>query len=316
MVKRVSKWLLRQLFANVKIRAFFKQELSKTDPLLSNQQLKFAAPGHYYSPLPDLSVLDSSSHDLYPPPNETDGISLNSDEQLRLLGELAPFAAEFDWPSDQRPERRFWVNNLFYIGADPAILFSMIRRFAPRRIVEVGSGFSSALMLDVNELYYNSSIQLTFVEPDPNQLIRLLRPEDQRTMNLITSRVQDVSLDIFDSLAANDILLIDCSHVAKLGSDVNYLMFSVLPRLRPGVLVHIHDIFYPFEYPPDWFREGRAWNELYLLRAFLQYNKAFEIVFFNSYIGYRYPEQVRREIPLMSVDPGSAIWLCKSRIRQ
>ncbi len=317
MVKRISKWLLRRLFANSKVRAFFKQELSKTEPLLSNQQLKVAPPGHYDCPLPDISFLDSSLHDLYTAPNGADGISLNPDGQLRLLGELAPFAAEFDWPSDQRAERRFWLNNgRWYTGGDPVILFSMIRRFTPRRIVEVGSGFSSALMLDINELYYNSSIQLTFVEPDPGRLTSLLRPEDRRIINLITKRVQNISLDLFDSLAPNDILLIDSPHVTKLGSAVNYLMFSVLPRLQPGVLVHFHDIFYPFEYPPEWFRQGRAWNALYLLRAFLQYNNAFEIVFFNSYIAYQYPDQVRRKVPLMSVDPYSAIWLSKTDVRQ
>ena len=312
-IKTISKWLLRRLFANPKIRELFKQELAKTHPLLSSKQLKFAPPGHYYSPLPEVYILDQRSHDLYAPSNGTDGISLNSAGQLRLLNELSPFAAQFDWSTGKTAERRFWLNNGFYEDGDALILFSMIRRFRPQRIVEIGSGFSSALMLDINELYCNSQMHLTFVEPNPDRLTRLLRPQDERTTSLIASPVQHISRDLFDSLTANDILFIDSSHVSKLGSDVNYLMFSVLPRLRPGVLIHFHDIFYPFEYPAEWIREGRAWNELYLLRAFLQYNPVFQIVFFNSYINYRYTDEVRRQMPLISINSGSAIWLSKEQ---
>jgi hypothetical protein len=112
-------------------------------------------------------------------------------------------------------------------------------------------------------------------------------------------------------LEANDILFIDSSHVSKAGSDVNHLFFTVLPRLKPGVLVHVHDVFYPFEYPLGWLRQGRAWNELYLLRAFLQYNTAFEMLFFNSFLWKHHKEQLAAKLPRMATNPGGSIWLRK-----
>src|SRR6185295_14291779 len=118
------------------------------------------------------------------------------------------------------------------------------------------------------------------IEPYPDLVKRLLRPDDFDRVQFIRSLVQDVPLKIFDVLEANDILFIDSSHVCKVGSDVYHELFRILPRLRPGVIIHFHDIFWPFEYPEDWLREGRAWNELYLMRAFLQHNEAYEILLF------------------------------------
>jgi predicted O-methyltransferase YrrM len=188
----------------------------------------------------------------------------------------------------------------------------MIRHFRPRRVVEVGSGFSSALMLDTNELHCDPPMQLTFVDPHPDRLDGLLRPHDRGAVRLIAAPVQGVALDLFDALGAGDFLFVDSSHVSAPGSDVNHLLFTALPRLRPGVVVHFHDVFYPFEYPPEWIREGRAWNELYTLRAFLQYNAAFEVLLFNSYLGYRHADLIRRQMPLMGVNPGGSLWLRKS----
>ena len=96
---------------------------------------------------------------------------------------------------------------------------------------------------------------------------------------LVQTKIQHADKSLFSALEPNDILFIDTSHVAKAGSDVNYLLFEILPILKPGVLVHIHDIFLPDEYPKKWvIEDGRNWNEQYLVRAFLQYNPAFEIV--------------------------------------
>jgi hypothetical protein len=123
-------------------------------------------------------------------------------------------------------------------------------------------------------------------------------------------------------LETDDILFIDSSHVTKVGSDVNQILFNVLPALRPGVLVHIHDIFWPFEYPAVWYAEGRAWNEIYLVRAFLEYNSAFEIVLFLSYLERRRPELITALMPLArrraAGSPnlgGSSLWLRKLPVR-
>jgi hypothetical protein len=101
--------------------------------------------------------------------------------------------------------------------------------------------------------------------------------------------------------------------VSRLGSDVNHELFEVLPTLQRGVHVHFHDIFFPFEYPLEWSEEGRAWNEAYLLRAFLEYNDAFEIVLFNDLVGRCFRGLLERDFPLWLRNPGGSLWLRKCR---
>lgn len=306
------KALARRLLRRLERRASFQQlvaRLAETHPVLGSPQMRFAPPGHYSSPLPDPNAIERDVARLYGLPSSDDGVQLNSDAQRRLLTELAAYAASFPWGEQPTPGLRFWLKNGLFEHGDAAVLFAMIRHWAPRRIIEVGSGFSSALMLDANERFCYPPMELWFIEPYPERLEKLLSPRDRATTRLLTTPVQSVPVAEFDALGPNDILFIDSSHVSKIGSDVNFLLFTVLPRLRRGVLVHFHDIFYPFEYPLAWAREGRAWNELYLLRAFLQYNAAFEIVFFNSYLAQEFPEDVGTHLPLMKINPGGSIWL-------
>jgi hypothetical protein len=127
-------------------------------------------------------------------------------------------------------------------------------------------------------------------------------------MRLLRQPVQEVPLDLFTELGAGDILFIDSSHVAKAGSDVCWLLLHVLPRLRPGVVVHLHDVFWPFEYPAAWLGEHRDWTEDYLLHAFLSGNVGWEILWFSSWLWRCHPEVVPAH--LLADDPGS-IWLRK-----
>ena len=129
---------------------------------------------------------------------------------------------------------------------------------------------------------------------------------------MIAADVQDVSPEHFQSLEANDVLFIDSSHVMKVGSDVVYLLSDVLPSLKRGVVVHFHDIFWPFEYPESWLLDGRAWNEAYGLKAFLQFNSSFEIVFFNSYLSVHHRNILERHLPLFLRNPGGSLWLRKT----
>ena len=101
---------------------------------------------------------------------------------------------------------------------------------------------------------------------------------------MIESNIQDVPLELFSSLEDGDFLFIDCSHVLKAGSDLAFLYSSVLPRLAPGVIVHIHDIFYNWEYPSSWLNEGRAWNESYAMRAILQFSDRLEVLIHWGYL--------------------------------
>jgi hypothetical protein len=119
---------------------------------------------------------------------------------------------------------------------------------------------------------------------------------------------------VFERLEENDILFLDSSHVSKTGSDVNYYLFEILPVLKPGVLVHVHDILYPFEYLKEWvLGEKRSWNETYALRAFLQYNSAFEIVYWNNFASHRLREELAHLMPLCLENEGGSIWLRRVR---
>ena len=117
---------------------------------------------------------------------------------------------------------------------------------------------------------------------------------DEAGLTIHETIVQNLPIELFTTLEANDILFIDSSHVLKLGSDVSLLFLEVLPRLRPGVVVHIHDIATSFEYPLEWYEEGRAWNEAPALRAFLAFNQAYEILYFCDYMNRFQTEAVAR----------------------
>jgi len=136
----------------------------------------------------------------------------------------------------------------------------MIRHLSPKRFIEVGSGYSSCVVLDINELFFDNRISLTFIEPHTELLFSLIKESDKETSKIIPTDLQDVGLEVLSELCPEDILFIDSTHVSKIGSDVNHIFFEILPRLARGVYIHFHDVFYPFEYPKEWIYEGRAWN--------------------------------------------------------
>ncbi len=187
----------------------------------------------------------------------------------------------------------------------------MLRHLKPARIIEVGSGFSSALMLDTRDQHTDWESQFTFIEPFPDRLNNLLRETDRTSVQLIESPVQQVDPKLFQTLKAGDLLFIDSSHVSKIGSDVNLLFFEILPKLAAGVYIHIHDIFWPFGYPVEWIREGRAWNEAYLLRAFLVCNASFEICLWNSLVANKYNSWMRQNCPFFLENSGGSFYMRK-----
>lgn len=252
----------------------------------------WAAHGHFYSPI-------SSADDVHRALSwraDLPGIDLREDGQLALARELIPLF-------DGVPERRYRAGNGMYDLGDASIYQAFIRHFAPARVVEVGSGFSTAKLLDT-AAEFAPEIKVTCIEPYPSRLFGLLQPGD--VIELIESPFQEVPIDVLTSLQSGDILFVDSTHVAKAGSDVVWLFSRVLPRLASGVLVHIHDIAWPFEYPAEWLREGRNWNEAYLLQAFLCHNDAWRIEFFSSWLWQKHLELVPDR--LRAERPGS-IWL-------
>ncbi len=269
--------------------------------------------GHYYSPLPDRELLKSNSDAFFKTDVESlPGIILNEKNQQTLLEKLAVYYDEFPWIDEKISTAcRFHLNQDFFCHGDAIVLYMLLRHLRPQRVIEVGSGFSSALMLDTNDLFLDSTIRFTFIEPFPKRLHNLLFENDRKNTRVIADFVQDEPLTTFDDLQKNDILFIDSTHVSKIGSDVNHLIFNVLPKLNPGVIIHFHDIFWPFEYPLQWFLNGRDWNEAYLLRAFLQFNTDFEILIFNSFAGHFLNTTIERTMPLFMKNTGGSLWLRK-----
>ena len=271
--------------------------------------LTFVPPGHYYSPVPNRDDL-SLQEERHKRQLTLEGIHSNLDDQMRLVDELVPhlYGNPFLEQSGSGTGRFHFQNGHFEHG-DAIILHTLMLHLRPKRIVEVGSGYSSALMLDTDERFLDGTTDLTFIDPFPGRLLSLLRDEDRAHCSILTERVQDVDAAIFRNLDANDILFIDSSHVVRIEGDVNYLLFHVLPLLRQGVYVHFHDIFWPFEYPATWIDEGRAWTEAYALHAFLMYNSAFAVRLFNSQLGQLREEQLRERLPTFMTNPGGSIWL-------
>ena len=234
---------------------------------------------------------------------------LTEDKQLDLLRRFQPFYKELPFPEENTPPPGTTSTRAVFCYADAVFLYSFLRLMQPARIIEVGSGFSSAVMLDTVDRFFRNCPAMTFIEPYPDDLKDLLRPEDRRNVTVIEDRVQKVSTERFAELQDGDLLFIDSSHVMKCGSDLQYLMFDVIPRLPVGVFVHFHDIFDRFEYPSDWLMQGWYWNEAYLLRAFLAYNNAWGIQLFSNYACRAFPEFFAENMPLCRLTPGGSLYI-------
>jgi predicted O-methyltransferase YrrM len=268
-------------------------------------------PGDALSPIPSLENLAERRQEIYAVPREMPGLDLNEAGQLQLFDELLDFYPEQPFSAERTPQRRYWFENPAYSYSDAILLYCMMRYLKPRRVIEVGSGYSSGAILDTNEIFFQNAIECTLIEPRPQLLQSLLKPDDVTRVILIEKELQQVDSELFNRLETNDILFIDSSHVSKLDSDVNHLFFRILPALKSGVYIHFHDVFYPFEYPLDWVYEGRAWNEAYLLRAFLQYNSKFQIQLMNTFIDWFHKEKYFRDMPLVQKNTGGSIWIKK-----
>lgn len=266
-------------------------------------------PGHALSPLPSGADIEAhAAFEWYPP--DIPGIELCLDEQRCLLQRLAKHYPRLPFSAHAAPGKRYYFENSSYSYADAIILGCMMLEFRPKRLIEVGCGFSSAAMLDISEYFFDGRIDCLFIDPDPSRL-RLLLDKKEVSARLMEKKLQDVPLDVFAGLEANDILFIDSSHVSKLGSDVNRIFFDVLPRLQKGVLVHIHDVFYPLEYPQSWLQRGWVWNEQYLLHAFLQFNNAFAIRLFTHFMIEQDRDWFSRHMADCLKNPGGCLWLEK-----
>lgn len=267
-------------------------------------------PGHFYSPLTSPAEVDADAPRLFAPGlRDLPGIDLRLDEQLRLARELARYYGEEDFATAPRPDRRYCLANEYFPYGDAFAYHALLRHLRPARVVEVGAGWSTAVLFDTEERFLQRRLDVTAIEPYPDRLLSLLRPDDVARLRLLRCRLQDAPLEVFDALEADDILFVDSSHVAKTGSDVLHALFTVLPRLRPGVWVHVHDVHANFEYPEPWVREGRSWNEAYFVRAFLMYNDRWRIELHGATLAEHAPAELLQRMPRLGENVGGSLWL-------
>jgi hypothetical protein len=267
-------------------------------------------PVHFYQPIPDTRSLPET---LWNRPSKLVGIDMNDSAQLDLLRKRFPkFREEYEqFPTKPTGEpSRFYLNNGLFDGTDALVAYCMVRHFQPRLIIEVGSGFSSLVSGEAATKNNNST--LICIEPFPQEFLKQGFPG---LHSLIEKKVENIDLEFFLRLGSGDILFIDSSHTVKIGGDVNYLFLKVLPRLKPGVIVHIHDIFFPFDYRRDWVMdEFRFWTEQYLLQAFLSFNSEFEVLMGNSYLAHYHMEDLKATFTNSPWWGGGSFWI-RRRIR-
>ncbi|MBN2603346.1 MAG: class I SAM-dependent methyltransferase [Candidatus Thermoplasmatota archaeon] len=252
-------------------------------------------PNHYYEPIPDVSNMKES---IWERETEMKGIDLNVDEQLIFADEICQkYKKEYDCfgLNEANSESKYFVNNGWFGEVDGDILYSIIRHYKPKKIIEIGGGWSTLLIsyaLSKNQSEMGFLGEITTIDP---YLPKILKNEISNLSNLVEKKVQDIDYSIFQNLEENDILFIDSSHVVKLNSDVCCECLEILPRLNKGVLVHFHDIFLPKEYPKEWVVKNKFfWNESYLLQAFLMFNKSFKVIWAGNYMKLKHPEKISK----------------------
>lgn len=264
----------------------------------------------FYSPLNDLPFLEANP-DLWKDLDPSAEIEWNHEGQLATARRVAEFVDELrDIPDDAvaaSPTRFHWNNN-FWNAADALVQYGIARAFRPRCWVEIGCGWSSLLLARAIEAN-GTPTAVTQIEPYPNPALFSAVPREWTQHRAILQRAP---LELFDALESGDVCFYDGSHCVRTASDVNWFFFRVLPRLKPGVLVHLHDIFLPESYPEDWiFERAQTWNEQYLLQAYLMSNPTVEILIANRWLFRREYERLQELYKGVQPPWGCSFWFRK-----
>lgn len=257
---------------------------------------------HYESPYPDeVSIKSFYKNNVC----EITEIDFSEQEQYNFFIQTTHYMNEFI--ESLKDNDRYNPDNLMYPILDAARYSSIIRHNKSKRIIEIGSGFSTFAALDTNDKWCEGNVKITCIEPYPERLYSRITEKDRNTMCIISDFVQNVDISIFDELKEGDILFIDSSHIAKSGGDIPFEYFNILPRLNPGVIIHIHDILFPFDYPKEWL--GRGYNEAFILRGILTCNDRYKILYFSDYMNKKYFDIVDESHKKLL--GGCSIWLKK-----
>jgi predicted O-methyltransferase YrrM len=261
----------------------------------------------FYSPIPELRDLPA---DVFTRRSELTGLDWDLDAQLRFVRERSAFMDEFQPPAfADGATDRFYTQNPSYSVLDATILFGVVRSSKPARVVELGSGHSTLVVAQAARANAAEGHPSHVEVYDPYPAVASAGLDGLSVLERTPS--QDVPLQTFESLAAGDVLFVDTTHTVKLGSDVNFIVLEVLPRLAPGVIVHVHDIFLPYEYPRRWPEDfGLYWTEQYLLHAFLAMNTGYEILCGVAALNRDRRQELVGAVPrVASEGEGSALWI-------
>lgn len=269
--------------------------------------------GHYYSPMPDHTELaqEPRRSQVWPAvARETPAIDWRDDAQIRLCSEVFAGQERLSFAAAEPADpTEYFTDNNQYPALDAWLLEGLLTHLRPRRMIEVGSGFSSLVSARVNRERLDGTMRFTCIEPYPRQFLLDGVPG---ISDLRVEKIQDTPPEVFEELGDGDVLFIDTSHTVKTGGDVTWIFEEILPRLAPGVVVHIHDVFLPGDYPEPWVREGWGWNEVYLVHAFLAFNAAFELVVGAQYMAQKHLDVLYAAFPGLPAhinSGGGALWL-------
>jgi len=291
------------------LRMFFKTFESRQE--LAESAGYYVLPKRFDSPVPHLEEIDFAA---LAKPRSLPGIDLRVTSAFELLARLKPFAAELDViPYESSSDAPFWFTTEFlqsFPDYDTAVLYSMLRHLKPKRYVELGLGYSSIVSsyaLQRNQRD-GAGCDAVYADPEP----RLPMDKVLTTGRLLRKRVQEIPLEVFTALQDGDILFIDTSHVLKLQSDVEHEINRILPSLAPGVWIHFHDVFTPYDYPEEWIRQQvRLWaNEQYAVECLLTGGNRYQIEIPLHYLVRDYPTPVREFYP-RGRTRGQSLWLRK-----
>jgi predicted O-methyltransferase YrrM len=285
---------------------------ASTEPAVGDQlEPKNRFPiGFYYSPMYDTRELAEQRDRIWlDTPRETLGINWREATQLELCRSVFAGQDKFefiDQPSDDPAE--YHALNDQYPPLDAWVLAGMLEHLRPKRMIEVGCGFSTLISARASRERLGGDMHLTCIEPFPRQFLRDGIPG---VSELRVEKIQDTPLEVFSALSASDVLFIDTSHTVKTGGDVVWIFNEIIPRLAPGVVIHIHDVFVPGEYPEQWVMEGWGWNESYLVRSFLAFNDAFEIIWSQQFMLHNHLDEVFAAFPALAryTPSGAALWM-------
>ena len=247
-------------------------------------------PGHLYSVIPNIKqdYTNTKTKFLH--------LDFNEKKHVQVLSEINKYLTKFDSEfghtdvTQRQIEHKYTLLNGAFEWMDARLLHYFLQKNKPTKIIEIGSGNSTLLTYNTKQMF-NLDLDIICIEQYPSNYLEELHNAGKIT--LIKENLENVDLNIFNRITSNDILFIDSSHVLKLDSDVMFYFTQIFPLLNKGVLIHIHDIFFPYDYPLEWLKEGRFWNEQYFLYTFLQYNTKFKIQFCNSYSGYKYRNELK-----------------------